>query len=170
MLKFKLYYDKDEEQAWLNAMAEKGWGFKTFFLGFYTFEACQSGEYNYQIDILDNWQGDKDNYAQFMEDVGVEVVGQWWRWVYLRKKTALGTFELYTDIESKIRQYSKIRNFFIPFTVLEICCFFIEVTAAVEAKSYTFGIFAILFGVISIALIRIVWKNKVKIMQYKQQI
>jgi len=170
MLKFKLYYDKDAEEDWLNAMTSKGWGFKKFFLGFYTFEPCKPREYNYQIDILDNWQGDKDNYSRFMEDVGVEVVGQWWRWVYLRKKTEDGPFEMYTDIESKITQYSKIKNFFIPFTILELCCFFMEVIAAIMARSYIFGMFAILLGLLSIEMIRIVWKNKVKIMHFKQQL
>ncbi len=28
MLKFKLYYDKDEEEDWLKEMSLDGWGFK----------------------------------------------------------------------------------------------------------------------------------------------
>ena len=170
MLRFKLYYDKDEEEEWLKTMSLKGWAFKKFFLGFYTFEPCEPGVYTYQIDMLDNWQGNKDNYARFMEDVEVEVIGQWWRWVYLRKKTADGPFEMYTDIESKIMQYKKIRNFFIPVTILEICCFFLELTVTIATKSVVYGLFTILLGVFSFALIRIVWKNKIKIMQLKQQV
>ena len=108
MLKFKLYYDKDEEEEWLKKMSLNGWAFKKFFLGFYTFEPCEPGEYNYQIDLLDNWNGNKADYASFMEDAGVEVISQWWRWVYLQKKTEDGPFEMYTDTESKIAQYKKI--------------------------------------------------------------
>jgi hypothetical protein len=33
----RLYYDKDAEEAWLNAMARDGWAFRHFFLGVYTF-------------------------------------------------------------------------------------------------------------------------------------
>lgn len=102
MKKFRLYYDKDAEQDWLREMSNQGWAFNKFFLGVYTFEACSSGEYIYQIDILDNWIGDKQNFSEFMEDSGVEVVSQWYLWVYLRKKAADGPFEMYSDTESKI--------------------------------------------------------------------
>ncbi|MDF2520653.1 MAG: hypothetical protein K0R84_1281, partial [Clostridia bacterium] len=88
MLKFKMYFDKDVEEIWLKEMSNKGWAFKRFFLGFYTFEACEPGEYNYQIDLLDNWSGEKEDYASFMEQSGVEVISQWYRWVYIRKKAS----------------------------------------------------------------------------------
>lgn len=168
MLKFKLYYDKDAEEDWLKKMSLNGWAFKKFFLGFYTFEPCEPGEYNYQIDLLDNWNGDKDNYSSFMEDVGVEVVGQWWRWVYLKKKTADGPFEMYTDAESKIAQYKRIRNFFKVFFAIEIICFLMELVATINTGHYIGGIFTVLIGLISLALLRIVWKCKLKIEQFKR--
>ncbi|MDE7479589.1 MAG: hypothetical protein K2M91_16915 [Lachnospiraceae bacterium] len=31
MMKFRLYYDKDAETAWLNQMVEEGWAMKSFF-------------------------------------------------------------------------------------------------------------------------------------------
>ena len=105
MLKFKLYYDKDEEENWLKKMCLNGWAFKSFFLGFYTFEKCEPGEYNYQIDLLDSWNGEKSDYKDFMKDAGVEIVSQWWRWVYLKKRASDGPFEMYSDAESKIVQY-----------------------------------------------------------------
>lgn len=167
MLKFKLYYDKDEEENWLKEMSLKGWAFKKFFLGVYTFEPCEPGEYNYQIDLLDNWSGDKDNYSSFMEDAGVEVIGQWWRWVYLKKKAIDGPFEMYTDVESKIAQYKRIGNFFKIFTIIEIICFLMEFTATINTGYYTFGIFTVLLGMISLAMLRIVWKCKLKVQQLK---
>ena len=53
MRKFRLYYDKEKEEEWLNEMCRKGWGMTNFFLGFYTFEPCASGEYTYQVDFPD---------------------------------------------------------------------------------------------------------------------
>ena len=47
MIRFKLYLDKDAETNWLNEMSEKGWAFKSFFAGFYTFEKCEEGRYVY---------------------------------------------------------------------------------------------------------------------------
>ena len=167
MLKFKLYYDKDEEEDWLRKMSLNGWAFKKFFLGFYTFEPCEAGEYNYQIDLLDSWKGDKDDYASFMKNAGIEVIGQWWRWVYLQKKAADGPFEMYTDVESKIAQYRKIKNFFKVFLAIEIICFFMELMATISTGSYIYGIFTVVIGVISFAILKIVLKCKRKIQQFK---
>lgn len=169
MLKFKLFYDKDAEENWLKKMCLNGWAFKKFFLGFYTFEQCEPGEYNYQIDLLDNWTGYKNDYAAFMEDVGVEVIAQWWRWVYLRKKTTDGPFEMYTDVESKISHYNKIGNFFKVALAIEAFCFFLEFIEAFNTGFYIFIIFSIILAGICLALLKIVWKCKWKIDQYKRE-
>lgn len=170
MLKFRLYYDKDEEEQWLEKMSLEGWAFKKFFLGFYTFEPCVPGEYKYQIDLLDNWVGDKAHFSSFMEELGIEVIGQWWRWVYLKKKAIDGPFELYTDAESKITQYRKIRDFFAVFTILELICFLIELVATVETGSILYGSFTVVIALICFAMLRIVWKTKWKIMQLKRDV
>ncbi|MCM0647838.1 DUF2812 domain-containing protein [Clostridium swellfunianum] len=167
MLKFRLFYDKDEEEAWLKKMSLSGWAFKKFWLGFYTFKECKPGEYNYQIDLLDNWNGKKHDYADFMKDAGVEVVGQWWRWVYLQKKASDGPFEMYTDAESKIAQYSKIKNFFKVALVIEILCFLIELIATINTHSYIFGIFTLLLAAITLTILKVIWKCRWKIEQYK---
>lgn len=169
MLKFKLYYDKDAEEVWLREMSLKGWAFKKFLLGFYTFEPCEPGEYNYQIDLLDNWSGNKSDYASFMVDLGVEVIDQWWRWVYLRKKAADGPFEMYTDAESKINLYRKIANFFKIFLVIEAICFFMELSVTIRTGDFIFGIFTLLLGTISLAILNVVWKCKWKIEQLSNE-
>jgi len=170
MLKFKLYYDKDAEEVWLREMSLNGWAFKKFFLGFYAFEPCEPGEYNYQIDLLDNWNGNKSDYVSFMEDLGVEVIEQWWRWVYLRKKAVDGPFEMYTDAESKIDLYSKIKHFFLIFLGIEVICFFMELTVTIRTGNFMYGIFTILLGGISLAILNVVWKCKWKIEQLENLI
>ncbi|ADK16553.1 MULTISPECIES: DUF2812 domain-containing protein [Clostridium] len=169
MLKFKLYYDKDAEEAWLKKMCLDGWEFKKFFLGFYTFKPCEPGEYNYQIDLLDNWKGDTVDYSSFMSNVGVQVVGQWWRWVYLKKKASDGPFEMYTDVESKIAQYRRIGNLFKVFSFVEAICFFVELIGAVNTGDYIFVIFTVLLAAIFLTMIRIVWKCKLKIEKFKRE-
>ncbi|MBU3190895.1 DUF2812 domain-containing protein [Clostridium bowmanii] len=169
MLKFKLYYDKDVEEDWLKKMCLNGWAFKKFFLGFYTFEKCEPGEYNYQIELLDSWNGEKHDYSAFMEDTEVKVISQWWRWVYLQKMASDGPFEMYTDIESKITQYNKIKNFFKVALVVELICFFMEAMATINTGSYIFAIFTVLLAVICLAILQIVWKCKWKIEQYKHE-
>jgi hypothetical protein len=169
MLKFRLYYDKDEEEEWLTKMSLNGWAFKNFFLGVYTFEACEPGEYLYQIDLLENWNGDKKDYASFMEDAGVKVICQWWRWVFLQKKAVDGPFEMYTDAQSKIAQYSKIKNFFKVFLVIEIICFFMEFMATINTGSLVFGIFTVILALICLAILKVVWKCNWKIGQLKRE-
>lgn len=169
MLKFKLYYDKDSEEDWLKKMCLDGWAFKKFFFGFYTFEKCEPGEYNYQIDLLDNWNGKKHDYEAFMNDTGVEVICQWWRWVYLQREASAGSFEMYTDTDSKIIQYNKIKNFFKIFLILEIFCFFIELLATIDAGSFVFGMFTILLAIFCLAFLKIIWKCNWKIEQYKHE-
>lgn len=169
MLKFKLFYDKDAEEDWLRTMSLKGWAFKKFFLGFYTFEPCKPGEYNYQIDLLDNWSGNRADYTPFMEDLGVEVIGQWWRWVYLRKKAIDGPFEMYTDSQSKIELYAKIKNFFMIALAIEIVCLFIELAGTISTGEFKYGIFTVLLGAISLAMLNVVRKCKRKIEQLKRE-
>ena len=81
MIIFKLYLDKDAETNWLNEMSEKGWAFKSFFAGFYTFEKCEEGKYAYQIDFGEV----SDEYREFMKEAGIEIVQTWGWWVILRK-------------------------------------------------------------------------------------
>ena len=165
----RLYYDKDAEEAWLNAMARDGWAFRHFFLGVYTFAPCSPGEFSYQIDLLDNWRGDKEAYALFMEEVGVQVVGQWWRWVYLQKKAAEGPFALYTDTESKLSHYTKIRNFFLLFFCIELLCFFVEIAAFLTEPRPLFGFFTLLIGAFAFALGSVALKSGCKVKALKQE-
>lgn len=52
MIKFRYYIDNQKEQDWLNKLSREGWALKKFFLGFYKFEKCEPGEYEYQIDLM----------------------------------------------------------------------------------------------------------------------
>lgn len=77
MIRFRLYFDKDKETAWLNEMSGRGWAMKGFFAGFYRFEKCEPGEYIYQIDFGDEMYHVSDEYRELMEDIGAEIVTLW---------------------------------------------------------------------------------------------
>ena len=49
-----------------------------------------------------------ESYISFMEDTGAEYVGRMMMWVYFRKKTANGPFDLFSDIDSRISHLDKI--------------------------------------------------------------
>lgn len=168
MTKFRLYYDKDTETAWLQQLANQGWKLEGFFLGFYRFSPCKPGEYSYQVDLLDNWSGERQDYTEFMEEAKVKVVGQWWRWVYLEKRTEDGPFDLYTDTESIIEQYTRIKNFFTFALVLEIVCLTIEIMCFLSTGYSWAGAATLFIGFVMLLFLRMVWKCKWKIEDLKR--
>lgn len=158
MIKFRLYFDKDEETKWLNQMSEEGWGITGFFVGFYNFEKCDKGKWNYQIDFGDRLFAVSDDYRAFMEETGAEIVQTWGYWIILRKPASEGKFELYTDVDSSIEHYTKIRRMFKIATIIELICFFVEIFAAIEGAGtgYVFAfIFIAILATLANAIMRI---------------
>lgn len=131
MKKFRLYFDKDKEEIWLNEMCRDGWAMTGFFMGVYTFVPCKPGEYTYQIDMpIGPGKGSRKGnmtheYIALVEETGAEYVCSWGWWVFFRKETAKGTFKLYTDTESQIKLYQRIRLLFLAVGLYEVAvCIF----------------------------------------------
>lgn len=119
---FKLFYDFEKEEQWLNQMAKKGWAFKKYTPGIYTFESCEEGQYIYRIEFLKyglKHEETKD-YLQFLEETGITYVSSFSNWVYLRKAAEKGSFNLFSDIDSRILHYKRIKNLWIFFTTIEL--------------------------------------------------
>ena len=74
MIRFRLYFDKDQETKWLNQMVSDGWALKGFFAGFYSFERCEKGEWIYQIDFGEHAYHVSDEYRELMTDLVIEIV------------------------------------------------------------------------------------------------
>lgn len=124
MIKFRLYFDKDKETAWLNEMANQGYAMTGFFAGFYTFEECTPGKYIYQIDFGNRFFAVDENYREFMTDTGVEIVQPWGYWIILRKLAAEGDY-----VDSSIEHYTKILKMFKIGAIIEWLCFLLETFA-----------------------------------------
>lgn len=155
MIRFKLYFDKDKETRWLNDMADQGWAMNGFFAGFYRFEPCEKGKYSYQIDFGNEFFSVSDDYREFMSDSDIEIIQSWGFWVFLRKLSSEGEFQLYTDVDSQIEHYKKIRNMFKAVTVIELICLFIELFSASMTKSPLLWSFVFLILAIIIAFFNI---------------
>ena len=155
MIRFKLYFDKDKETRWLNDMADQGWAMNGFFAGFYRFEPCEKGKYTYQIDFGNEFFSVSNDYREFMSDSDIEIIQSWGFWVFLRKLSSEGEFQLYTDVDSQIEHYKKIRNMFKAVTVLELICLFIELFSASMTNSPLLWSFVFLILAIIIAFFNI---------------
>lgn len=168
MVKFRMYFDKDKESAWLNEMAAQGLAMKRFFAGFYWFEACNPGEYVYQVDFGKGFGSVSEGYREFMKDTGIEVVQCWGPWVILRKLAAEGEFELYTDVDSSIEQYKKILMMFKVVTILEIICFFSEIGAGITGYFPGYA-FAFLMGAFIVTFVNMIARTKKIIYKLQEQ-
>lgn len=104
----KLFFawDYDKEEKWLNEMAAKGLGLISVKLMAYEFETTLPGEYHICMQMLGHSQNhpETENYIHFLEDTGVEHVGNFLRTAYFRKRTSEGDFTLFSDTASRIRQ------------------------------------------------------------------
>ena len=134
MIKFKLYFDKDKETRWLNEMAGEGWAMTGFFAGFYKFEQCEKGKYAYQIDFCNKLFSVSEDYREFMDEAGIEIIQPWGFWVILRQSASKGEFKLYSDIDSQMEHYEKIRKMFKVITVIELVCLFMVIFSAAQTN------------------------------------
>ena len=103
-------WEFEKEKKWLNEMSANGWQLRDVGFCEYIFELTTPGEYQYQMELLDNWPSHKKSveYIQFLEDTGVEYVGSVMRWVYLRKKAGTDGFDLFSDIDSRIKHLDRM--------------------------------------------------------------
>jgi hypothetical protein len=106
----RFYWDYEKEERWLNEMASRGWHFTGHRRGGYHFEQGEPGEWIYRIELLpaDPGSAASQEYLSLLLDTGAEAVTTRARWVYLRRPAALGSFELFSDLESRIGHYRRV--------------------------------------------------------------
>ena len=166
MIKFRLYYDKDEEEKFLNKMSQRGYELKKFFCGFFTFEKEEENGFTYRIDHVGGKSAEElEDYMEIIREAGAILVLRWGPWIILKKK---GEFELYTDQSSKIKLYTRIRNMFIYFLIIEVGCAFSEINAFLASKNPIFIFFYTLILMIIVAFARQVRKCNKKIRMLKE--
>lgn len=118
-------WDSEKEEKWLNEMSAKGLALVDYSFCRYAFEECEPGEYCYKIQLLEHRPShpESEMYLRFMEETGAEQVASYMNWVYFRKKTAEGEFELFSDIESKMRHLILIKKLLLPIAILNLWIF-----------------------------------------------
>ena len=168
MKKFRLYWDTEKETAWLNQMAQEGWNATKFFMGVYTFEKCEPGEYQFQIDTKDKGTTLSNKYRDFMEEVGIEVAFTWGVWVVLRKKTSDGDFQLFTDDESRLDHYKKILRIYKVCTIIELFCMMVNLIPGVLHNSTMNYICALIIGAILVLFFYLIFITKSRIAKIRQ--
>ncbi len=154
MRKFKLMFDKDKEIEWLNAMCQNGWALKRFKYGLYTFEPCVPGEYVFDTDLNDNVLTLSSGYRELLKEMHIEFLCCSGFWFLVRRKASYGPLELYTDYESKIGQYRKIRNMFKAVAILELLVMYMQLYAYWMDRDWIFLAAAVVLFLMFFTLLR----------------
>ena len=165
----KIFADFEKEEKWLNEMVSKGYALKKYNFMSYRFERCNPGDYTYRIEFLDEMPSHtkSQEYIEFVKDLGVEYVDSYFRWVYFRKKTELGSFEIHSDNESRIKHYTSIMRLQGLIALMNLSLSFsnISIGSISQANEY--------FGFMNLALAALLgfycYKNYRKIKQLKNQ-
>lgn len=175
----KPYWNYEKEEKWLNEMSAKGYAMTDYSWCRYVFDQGPKGEYIYRIELLEHFvhHPESQEYIKFIEETGVQFVASYMRWVYFRKKAADGPFDLYTDLDSKIRHAKKVRLFWNTFAAIEFCAggvnlIFGIISRIFEGKfisNFYFGIPLIALGFLFIAVSMPV-RKKLKILMKEKKI
>ena len=126
-------WDFDKEEKWLNEMAAKGLALVAIGLCRYTFEECLPGEYNIRLELLENVpsHAESERYIKFLEETGAEYLGSITRWVYFRKKTDCGEFNLFSDNSSRIKHLNRLLRLLGVLALSELCIGFSNISLSI---------------------------------------
>ena len=102
--KWFFVWDFDKEEQWLNEMAMNGWALCSVSFCTYTFERCEPGEYMVRLEM----HGADEDYIRFMEETGCEYIGRVFQWIYFRRSSEYGEFDIFSDIDSRISHLNRI--------------------------------------------------------------
>lgn len=117
-------WEFDKEEQWLCDMAAQGKALVSARYITYEFEDCQPGEYAVRLEMLEHAPDSPEGrqYIEFVESTGAEYVGKVMKWVYFRKKTADGAFELHGDNATRIKHLGGIIRLLKPLMALNVGC------------------------------------------------
>jgi len=125
----KFYWNFEKEERWLNEMAAKGQALRHYSFVTYRFEPSRPAEWIYRIELLpdDSGKPASQEYLAFMADTGAQAVATYMRWVYFRKPSVDGPFEVFSDLDSRIAHYKRVLLMFtslfaglLPITIVNI--------------------------------------------------
>lgn len=103
----KAFLDIHKEEDWLNEQGQNGLMLIGYHSGEYEFENVSPAKYQYKIDLPAYTGRKKNEYLAFLEQTGISVVAEYGGRVYLRKNTADGPLDMYTEKKEIAKQMSK---------------------------------------------------------------
>jgi len=160
---WKFIPDYEKEEAWLNEMAVKGFALTHSDPPHFYFEDTAPGEYTIRIACVEYYENHPEttHYIRFIEENDAEHVSTFGKWLYFRRKSEMGAFEIFSDIDSKIKHFKNIikivRSVFIFPVMIALINIFILIILR-DAIVPIHAILALIFGG-SAFWIASIWRN-----------
>lgn len=136
--KCRAYATIDREEIFLNEMIAQGWKPVKIILGlWFVFEECEPGEYIARVTTCMDPKGSKAGQArreqltEFLTESGAEIIPETnldaGTRIYAVRRANLGEFEINTDLDSLIAEYTGRRRYHILFAALLLAFFVVLV-------------------------------------------
>lgn len=134
-------WEHEKEEDWLNSMAAQGWNLVDTTPFRYVFEQSAPGQYQYRLELLARGSAQAtERYLRFLEETGVEHIATYFNgWAYFRKKTADGPFALFSDIDSLLRHFARIRSLLLGATVAVLAALVVQIVCLLSAGAVTWS-------------------------------
>lgn len=175
----KVFFDYEKEEKYLNKMSAKGMALTDYTWCRYVFQDAPKGEYIYRIELLENPVNhpESQNYIKFMEETGVEFVASYHRWVYFRRRAAEGDFDIYSDIDSRIKHLKRIMFLFSSLTMLNFALgclnlFYgnMELSIGVIPFNTFIGVLTSAIGLVLLGLLVLPLNKKIKSLEKEKEV
>lgn len=109
-------WDFEEEEQWLNNMAMEGWVLDGVGFCTYHFVWCEPGTYTIRLEM----RGYDNEYMEFMKEMNTEYVGRMAQWIFFRRRSEYGEFDIFSDIDSRIAHFDKIGKLLLYIGILNM--------------------------------------------------
>ena len=121
-------WDFDEEEKWVNSMAQQGKGLVVAGSGQYVFEAEEPGAFLYrQLFLKRNASTDRGRYEIALEEEnGWELVSARGRRAWMKRPYDSGYYDLFSDAGNKRRLLKRMRSILILAAAAIFCIAFYE--------------------------------------------
>ncbi len=152
--KHKIFWiwDYEKEEQWLNEMSDKGLQLLNPGLFTYTFEQGTPSEYIIRMELLDSFphKSNAQDYIRFIEGSGAEYIGSVGRWVYFRQPKSMGSFSLFSDLDSRIKHLGRVLQIIFAAALVNAIPFYMNLIRYFSSEKSAYNnllFFGILSGV-----------------------
>ena len=166
-----------KEEAWINEMAEHGYGLVSAGRVTYEFEDIEDGKYKYKaLFVRGSFTSEKNReFLKFMEEMGVHNTGHvsypGRTVIYLRYDSSMEDFDVYSDLDSKIEYEKTLVSYLLFAAIMNLIAWvlnmFIFFTNCVRGYPSYISLVCALNLVLAVILIKNILKHVNKIKEYK---